>query len=380
MKIGLLSVQNHNYGSILQAYALQTVLMEQGNDVAIIRYKKTNLLKQASRLLYYPLLRATVRMKWKTIYCKTFQKQVYHTILASREKAFSDFVEQNMQFSQVYKGRDALVKGVENYDAFVLGSDQVWNPMNLGGDFFTMTFIPDSVKKVTYAPSFGVSEIPKNQQAKTAAYLTRIDHISVREKDGARIVKELTGRDVPTVVDPTILLDRSVWDSKTTERLVKEPYIFCYFISTNPAYRTFAKRLAEKTGLKLVAIPHVDEYVKADSGFGDMVPQGIGPLESVNLIRNAAYVCTDSFHGSVFSTLYHRHFFTFSRYAKEGGDSTNSRLYSFLEMIGLEDRLTDPQAEIDLHEINFANADGRLAQMREQSENYLKAALKGECI
>lgn len=377
-KIGLLSVYNHNYGSILQAYAMQTVLKDAGNQVEILLYKKTNVVRQAMRLLYIPLLKATVKMKWKTLYCRFFQKETFNTVLASREAAFTEFIHDNMEFSQIYAGREALIEGTKDYDCFVLGSDQVWNPMNLGGDFYTMTFIPDDKVKITYAPSFGVSEIPDSQKAKTKQYLQRIDYISVRESDGVRIVKELTGRDVQQVVDPTILVDRTVWDEKKGNRIIDDDYIFCYFISANPAYRAFAKRLAEKTGQKLVVIPHVDEFVKADQGFGDIIPKGVGPLQFVNLISNASYVCTDSFHGSVFSTLYERPFFTFSRYSGDGADSTNSRLYSYLKLIEMEDRMYQANHEIaesDLLMPDFTIAKANLEKMRKESSKYLFDAL-----
>ena len=110
-RIGLLSVYNHNYGSILQAYALQTVIRHAGYDSEIILYKKTNIFKQAKRLLYNPLLKATIKMKWKSLYCRLFHHYTYNTILASREHAFSEFIHDNMQFSQVYIGRKALVDG-----------------------------------------------------------------------------------------------------------------------------------------------------------------------------------------------------------------------------------------------------------------------------
>lgn len=377
-KIGLLSVYNHNYGSILQAYAMQMVLKNAGNKVEILLYKKTDMIKQAKRLLYFPLLKATLKMKWKTLYCRFFHQKTYRGVLCSREDAFSTFIHDNMEFSQVYAGREALINGTKNYDCFVLGSDQVWNPMNLGGDFYTMTFIPDDKVKITYAPSFGVAKIPEKQKAQTKAYLKRIDYISVRESDGVRIVKELTGRQVQQVVDPTILIDRAVWDKKKGERIIKENYIFCYFISANPAYRAFAQRLAQKTGLKLVVIPHVDEYVKADQCFGDIVPEGVGPLQFVNLISDASYVCTDSFHGSVFSTLYERPFFTFCRYSSNGADSTNSRLYSYLKMIGMENRMYKADHEIiddDLIAPDFSEAKANLEKMRKESMDYLFGAL-----
>lgn len=377
-KIALLSVYNHNYGSILQAYAMQTVLKNAGNQVEILLYKKTNLVKQAMRLLYIPLLKATVKMKWKTLYCKFFQRATYNKVLAGREKAFCKFIQNNMIFSEKFIGREALIKGVNNYDCFVLGSDQVWNPMNLGGDFYTMSFIPDDKIKITYAPSFGVSQIPQTQKKKTKAYLERIDYISVRENDGVRIVKELTGRDVVQVVDPTILVEKTMWDNIKGKRIIQDNYILCYFISTNEGYRKFAENLSKKTGLKLVAIPHVDEYVKADQGFGDIVPENVGPIEFVNLISNASYVCTDSFHGSVFSTLYERPFFTFARYANQGKDSTNSRLYSYLKLIGMENRMYSADYQIeekDLIAPTFDTAKKNLEQMRFKSLQYLQDAL-----
>ncbi len=379
-KIGILSVYNHNYGSVLQAYALQKRLEQLGYNTEIIRYRKTNYVKQAMRLLYFPLLKATVKMKWKKIYCKVFQKNIYEYILVSRESAFTEFIKKNLTFSEVYCGKKALEKATQKYIGFVLGSDQVWNPMNLGGDFYTMMFIPDSKVKITYAPSFGVARIPSAQIEKTKKYLSRIDYISVRETDGIRIVGELTGRKVPQVVDPTILIDRAVWDElKGKEKLIKEKYIFCYFISTNATYRNFAKRLSRKTLLKIVSIPHVDEFVRADVDFGDIVPEGVGPAQFVNLISNAEYVCTDSFHGTVFSTLYEVPFFTFSRYSGDGKDSTNSRLYSFLKLIDMEERLYSGEADItdkDLRVINFEKAKKNLDSLRKNSEDYLSDAFK----
>lgn len=378
-KIGVLSVYNHNYGSILQAYALQKKINQLGYQCEIIKYKKTNYFKQAVRLFYFPLLRTTVKMKWKKFYCKFFQKEIYQKVLLSREDAFDNFIDQNMTFSEVYSGRKNLINATENYSGFILGSDQVWNPMNLGGDFYTMSFIPDNKMKIAYAPSFGVSEIPSGQKRKTRNYLSRINYISVRESDGVKIVNEMIGRKVPQVVDPTILIDRSVWDEiRGNEAIIKEKYIFCYFISANPEYRDFATRLSQKVKMKIVSIPHVDEYVKADVDFGDIVPENIGPAQFVNLISNAEYVCTDSFHGTVFSTLYEIPFFVFSRYSGEGKDSTNSRLYSFLKTIDMETRLYSGKSEVedkDLALIDFYQSKINLEKLKKKSEDYLTTAI-----
>lgn len=265
-KIGLLSVYNHNYGSILQAYALQRVLEDSDYMTEIIVFKKTNLLKQATRLLYFPLLKSSIKMKWKNVYCRLVQPQLYRNEILSRECTFNEFKKNNLKFSRVYKGRQELCKSYNDYDYFVLGSDQVWNPMNIGGDFFTLTFVPEKKIKMTYAPSFGVADIPKCQIKKTQKYLERIDYISVRELEGKEIVKNLINRDVPVVLDPTLLIDKKIWDEKKGMRIINEDYIFCYFISNNVSHREFAKRIAEKKNLKIVALPHIDEYVKADIG------------------------------------------------------------------------------------------------------------------
>ena len=127
-----------------------------------------------------------------------------------------------------------------------------------------------------------------------------------------------------------------------------------------------------------MAIPHVDEFVKADQGFGDIVPENVGPLQFVNLISNASYICTDSFHGSVFSTLYERPFFTFSRYSGDGADSTNSRLYSYLKLIDMENRMYKADhtiVESDLVPPDFSTAKANIEKMRKESKKYLFNAL-----
>lgn len=128
-----------------------------------------------------------------------------------------------------------------------------------------------------------------------------------------------------------------------------------------------------------MSIPHVDEFVKSDVKFGDIVPNAVGPAQFVNLISNAEYVCTDSFHGSVFSTLYETPFFTFSRYSGDEKDSTNSRLYSFLKLVGMENRLYSGTSDIsdkDLESPDFTEAKKKMNQMKQESENYLVDALQ----
>ena len=158
-----------------------------------------------------------------------------------------------------------------------------------------MNFVPDFVNTIAYATSFGQSELPKDSSQKASVFLKKIKHIGVREESGQKLVKKLAGRNVPVVCDPTLLFTGEEWMSIQQEKPIMEGrYIFCYFLGNNPPHREFAKRLKEQTGCKIVALTHLDEYVKSDEGYADETPYDIDPADFLNLIRYAEYVCTDS--------------------------------------------------------------------------------------
>lgn len=153
-KVGLVSVRNYNYGSILQAYALQQELFAAGIDNELIYYKKRNVVKQALRIFNLPLLMAKTKDVWRVIEGKTNPK--LKPIISGRNRAFSNFLKDNFVFTPCLSGRKQLVDYTKKFDAFILGSDQVWNPMLLGGDYYTLTWVDSRRPKVTYASSFGV--------------------------------------------------------------------------------------------------------------------------------------------------------------------------------------------------------------------------------
>lgn len=373
-KVGLVSVRNYNYGSILQAFAFQRLLLDEGIDNEIIFYEKKSGIKQFLRVFNIPLLKAKTKSIWRSVYCK-FDKDVGN-ILRKRNAKFEEFVTENLILSQKYVGRAALQDGAKQYSAFALGSDQVWNPMNLGSDFYTLTFCPREALKVTYASSFGVARIPKYQEKRTRAYLEGINEIAVRETSGAEIIKQLTGREVSVVVDPTLLLDAQGWMKYIPdERIVREPYIFAYFVGASPEHRQAVIALAQKTGRKVVGIPFVDELVESDKYLMDASFADIGPAEFVNLIRHADYVCTDSFHATVFSIQYQRKFFVFDRYKADDKASMNSRLSSILSKLRLEQRLVTRRGDVLQwynEQIDYETALKALSEFRMDSLAYLK--------
>lgn len=367
-----------NYGSALQAYATQRVITELGVKSECIQYEKKKDLNQLLRIFNLPLLKTKMKAIRKKIYAK--KNPDIGKKIARRNAIFDQFVKDNFIISKKYVGYKELQEKIKQYDAVLLGSDQVWNPLNFGSHYYTLEFVPDLIPKIAYAPSFGVSHIPASQKEATKKYIERIEYLSVREKKGQEMIKMLTNREAPVVLDPTLLMGLEQWQTVyDAKRIVEEKYIFCYFLGDNEEHRKMAKALQEETGYKIVTLPYMDEVVKGDTEFADYPLFDVGPSEFLNLINHAEYVCTDSFHGTVFSILHHKSFFTFNRYAEGKKVSTNSRIKSLLQLLGVEERLCNCLADLEKEKnnvIQYQQVDQNLEKLRQESMGYLKKALQ----
>lgn len=376
-KVGICACYtNHNYGSMLQSYATQKAFEKEGFSCEMIRYRKKKtvgfILKQMPRIFN----RITISDKKLVIEKKINLRK--HPEAARedrvRKAAFERFQKQYFtKLSPEYFGYDALKKGAAQYAGVISGSDQVWSPSALATHFYDLTFVPDNVVKASYASSFGVKEIPFYQKRRTKFYLDRIPYVSVREKAGQDIVRKITGRDVPNVCDPTFLFTGEQWKDFIPEiKLVDERYIFAYFLGTNSEHRNLVSQFASEQGIKIVAIHHMDTYVPADEGFGDIVMSDVGPEEFVNLVRGAEYVCTDSFHGTIFSVLNHKKFLTFNRYSDQAKDSKNSRIDSLCQVLGLSERRYRGHLSEEIKEsIDYKLVDKKAAEFRKKSLSYI---------
>lgn len=372
----------NNYGSMLQILATQVALEKCGYEYEFIRYNKKTfsfVIKNLPRLLNPYYMRG---VKMAITKKKAFRK--YPKVASNnsiRLGRFKEYREKHFHnYSNVFRGYSNLVKGAQNYDTVLVGSDQLWTPAGIASKFYNLLFVPNNINKVSYATSFGVSYIPDNQIEMTTQYLARINHISVREKRGSEIVKELTGREVPVTLDPTLLLTREEWNRIIPyKEVIEGKYIFCYYLGTNSEHRNIANKLKELTGLKIVTIPHLDEFVEADLNFGDEQLYNVGPEDFLNIIRDAQYICTDSFHGSIFSILNHKQFFTFDRFKTGEKQSRNSRIDSLFELLGLEARrcsstATKLKEKLD-QVIDYDTVQFKLGKLREESFRFLDNAL-----
>ena len=377
--VGLCIVhKNHNYGSMLQSFATLVKLDELGVDYEIIDYSHPRTLQfyagAAGRLANRDFLYSKARLFRKKAGKKLHPD--YAANEAVRGERFDRFVKERFpRFSEPINEYRRLRRYAEKFTDVLVGSDQLWLPSGNGTNFYNLMFAPRACNRIAYAASFGVSSIPAHQRKETAEYLNRIRHISLREESGKRIVKELTGRDVPVILDPTMVITREQWDEAVADKAVTDgDYLFCYFLGNNPSHREEASALAKSLGLKIVTLRHLDEYIASDEKFGDEAPYDVGPEEFVNLIRHAKYVCTDSFHGSVFSILYHKQFISFNRYG-DGKNSRNSRLDTLFGNIGIDRRFHgDLKSEI-LRKIDYDAVDSKLEVLRMRSDRFIREAL-----
>ena len=376
--IGLACATLNNYGSLLQTYALQTVIGREKIGSEIINYHE-------------PILRKLMRMGdfeyLQTIFKKVFldnpilgNGKVFPKNLTDRAACFDKFRKANLHFSVVCNNRTELTKLALSYKMVLLGSDQLWHPMNLLMDFYTLTFVPKGILKASYAASFGTSEIPEKMKKKYNYFISKFDYLSCREEAGVKLVKQLTGRTAQVVCDPTLLMTAKEWEPLLMDILrIEGNFIFCYFLGTNENHRILAKEWSERTGLKIVALPHIVEYVECDENYADYTPYKIGPAEFISLINKATFVFTDSFHASVFSLLFHKQLFVFDRFENNNVRATTSRIETLLGIVGQGQRLVKHNAQIEnlceLEDIDFSQTDERLASFREQSYKYLRDVL-----
>ena len=350
MKTAILTIQSVNYGNRLQNYALQTVLNGLGNEVeSLCRYKSfKGSLKDKAQALKCILVRAKHRN--------------------DKVPAFKLFDRDNIQFSCGTVTRDYITPGVlDSYDCFVIGSDQVWNPdFDFNSEVEYLPMVPAD-KKVSYAASFGVSEITENR-ARTAELLDGIKCVSVRESAGANIVRDLTGRKVPVVLDPTLLLGPDDWkrvSKKPAKVDCDSPFVFKYMLGNDVNERRIGQ-MAQDRGLAIVDV---------------MDPSlAIGPSEFVWLIAHSELVCTDSFHASVFALLHHKPLAIFERDSADADMS--SRFDTLCSSFGLEGHRSSEESFGDdaVFGTDWEAFETRLKGLRADSLEWLESAIGGVAL
>ena len=326
MKTGLLTFYHiHHYGAMLQAYATERAVASLGSECEIIDYY----VNQDNTLFQRPTGLGSAAHDAHTA--------LHYGPLKARYERFEAFSRENLNISgRRYQSLEELRQAELPYDVLLSGSDQIWNPKIFPDGRFDPVFFGafSHKRKIAYAPSFGIPRIPDGMEEELRTYLESFSHLSVRERQGQGIVRDITGKDVPVVLDPTLLLERTDWAAAARDGGAGRGYILCYCISRPDALAPYIRRLAEETGLPVVQLCGVRQKVHPKA----RCILSAGPAEFLGLFRDAAYVCTNSFHGTVFSVQFQKPFFTAVAPAEMAAPES-SRTFSLLSRLGLGERI-----------------------------------------
>lgn len=370
-----------NYGSMLQSFATMKYVEMAGLEYKIIKYEKKHDFTFYIKSLF-KLFGANARslLMRSVKYKKNLRKNSeFANNISKRNCTFESFEKKNFADSVIAcHGYSELQKIGKEYPAYLVGSDQLWLPAGLSTNFYNLNFTADEATRISYATSFGVSEIPFYQKKRTSNFLKRIQFLSVREQKAVEIVRDIANKKAELVADPTLLITTDDWNkflSKTDNKYGE--YIFVYFIGNNPLHRDAVMELSRKTGLKTIALIHIDEYIPSDNNIYDETPFDVGPSEFVNLIRNAKFICTDSFHGSIFSIINQKQFLVFNRFESDSKHSTNSRIDSLCNVLGLEKRRFINHSDIMAQmtsPIDYSSVNEKVVALRNNSVRFLESA------
>lgn len=370
MKVGIVTFQRvNNYGAVLQSFALQKVIRELGVECETIDYVRNNfgdVLKwQKNKIKSYLSGKPDKQLYTNLEFIKmTVLEVLFNQLSASKFDKFRN----NIQYSAKVN-KQTISKLEEDYDLFITGSDQVWNPGRVNLDAtYLLDFVKDDRKKGSYAASFGIKEIPEKYLEKYKQCLRDYRYYSCREADGVRLLKELVDQEGKVVLDPTMLLSGCEWKKYIKKCDVGEPYILVYQLGTSDTLMRYAKIIAEKKKLKIIVLPYprIGKNVKWLSG--------VGPQEWLGVIEGAEYVVTNSFHGAVFSLLFERKVYievTKQRVRAAMG----SRIENLIKLFSLEERIIEDDSFNDLN-INYTEINKKLEKYKSESIEYLKKMLK----
>lgn len=357
MKVGIVTFQEtNNYGANLQNYALQQAVRQLGGTPETIDYR--------SRYIGRPYGLAHLKNKGLGTYLFGVVGYLVYALRTKNTKRF----RRRIAYSPKVK-RDGLAAMNDCYDCFLTGSDQVFNHKLTGMDgTYMLDFVNDKSRCHSYAASLGLAALEPEVQAQYKAWLSEFASLTVREQTAAEVLSEVLDREVSVVSDPCFLLERTDWEQVVVEPKMKKPYVFVYELAMSKDVVALAQKIAKEKGLKIVFAPF--PMGKAALGSWRL---GAGPGEILGLIRDAEYVVTDSFHGTLFSILFNKAFYTRIAEKKIG-----SRISDLLTKCGLEDRLLDPSMETFSSDIDYTAVNAIIDEYRRESRQKLSAMITEE--
>ena len=306
-------------------------------------------------------------IKEKTIH--NVAKHIYsHKDHNLRWKKFNSFIKNLVDNEEnVYTNEEELSK--LNIDYWICGSDQIWNTEITRG--FNKGFFLDfetNGKKISYAVSMGIPKLEEKYEEEFKKAIEKIDYLSVREESLKEYVKQFSNREVVKVLDPTLLLERKDYEEILVENKIQGKYLLIYALGPDERLTQIAKKIAQEKDLKIIEL---NDFKKIKY-FCEQISNA-GPEEFVTLIKNAECIVTNSFHGTIFSIIFEKEFYTITRLNR------NSRMENILEIVDMKDRLIDKVEDVEkVKPQDYIKAYKRLEEEAMKSREFLKNSLEVE--
>lgn len=351
MNISIITCHHvYNYGATLQAFALQYYLKSLGHNVSIIDYRlashrRYEIFYVNARSHFYPIVKKIPFLKY--FLGPIVNRRMFKTW--KRKRSFDKFDNYYLCFSnQIYRNIEEIRKNPPISDVYIAGSDQIWNTdLPNGSDpGYYLDFGKGEIKRISYAASFGVSEIKRELEEFVKQQLQHFDKISVRERTGLKILEKLNIEGC-LVVDPVFLLNKQSWLSVFSIQEKEEDYIFLYdFLHDDTRIRDYTISISKQMGLKIISI---NDY--SNASYADIQVNDASPIDFIRYLVNAKYVISNSFHATAFSIILNKQFVTFSLTSQRNP----SRMIDLLTSVGLLERFNPQDIEIIAKSIDWVD-------------------------
>lgn len=355
-KFGIITFHNaNNYGAALQAYALQKYLKSlYGDDqVEVVDYKCAGVKKQNARKSY--------------ISDEGAVKGIIHYLSAhSRINKINRFCHENMSLSEPIADRNDLAGIADRYEFIVSGSDQIWNKQWTGGEnTYLQDFHDNGRKKVSYAASFGVPQLPNEWRSDYQKLLNSFSRISVREEKGKDIIDGLVEKQCEVHLDPTLLLKKSEWDKIRKKENTKKKFVLVYMVPYQKSVYDKAKKIAVENGLELKivckSLKHLFTGYKGNAAVDEVI----------SMFHDAEYVVTNSFHGTAFSVIYQKKFIV----VLNNKWGYNIRSAQLIKKCGISDLTNDPDV-VECFHVEWNKVNTAIDLERERTKNFFLSIRK----
>lgn len=370
-KIGIMTFHaSLNCGSMLQAYALQNVLSEKYKaDVEIINYSNFGQRNYYSKWDIYPK---------PSVWINDFKALPYYKEIDKMRKDYNAFSKKYFNIKTKLLKRRRQLEGIDSkYDIVIAGGDQVWNIRCRDADIAYFLSFVKTAKKVAYSPSLGARNINRyafNPQ-KYAKLINDFDFLSVRETNGQKWLKELTGKDIPLIADPTLLMTAEEWDEKFDLKNVDEDFILLYAFSySNKENNQILQQVSEKYNMPIYVIENKSWCINRLDKYGIKLWEQSGPIGLLTLMKNAKITLVQSFHGIIFSTLFHKTFWSLRNATIKNPDDDRAKV--ILHQLGLEDRAVTYDSLLTkdiMKKVDYKQVDENIKKLREKAFSYIES-------